>query len=847
MSDVGTPERWLEHAEGYRKALCEDTLPFWIPACVADNGGFGCFLDRAGRRYDQDKGVWHQGRFTWLLGTLARVLERREEWVALCDHGVRFLREHCIDPEDGRYWFHLDGENRPLRKRRYVFSEAFAAQAYAAHGALMGDERSRDDAWSTFERMTAFMTTPGALPAKSTGVRPLKAIGAPMIRIGVAQAMRALGEDPRLDAEVDRCIEEIERDFVDQGREVVFETVSPDGGFVDCVEGRTLNPGHAIEAAWFLLEEARHRGGDGPLVSLACRILDWSWVRGWDQQFGGLLYFVDVLGHPVQEYWHDMKFWWPHNETVLATLLAYAATGEREAVRRVARQGARLGAHALRRPRARRVVRLPAPGRPGVEHGEGQSLEGAVPPAAHAAVGLEGLFRARRRGPRRFLNVVWELRGRRGRYTRPATDRPNLACMSLLRPFLLVALSLPFVACADEGADAADESGAQVGQERTHTPEFDFAPGGPISDEQLAEFHVQFEVIYDGEPLGNVAFELWPEVAPRAVRRFLRHAAEGDYDGTPFHRVVREYIVQGGDPTGSGQTVSRYGVLPAEMTVDPAYNHGYGVITLIPSSSQQFYLCVAESARVWGLDEQEFSRLGKLSFGVTTLEQIANVPVGFGSTDTERATPIQELVLKHAHVVREPAPTGGPILRPTVDLQGEPEVVAVEQILVTFTDRATNPDLIRNRVEAEQRAQECFERIASGELSFEEALYEYTDDVIDREAPIPRRRMSNWGVLRLEGQRARLDANREMRLYQEELRQLLSELVISEDEFRRRQDLKLQELAERLRLTAIERREDMGDQHYARAAFALEVNQVGLVPYDPFGNARGWFLLRRVE
>ena len=319
---------WRALADRYRTDLCEDTLPFWLPACVAQNGGFGCFLDQQGRRYDRDKGVWHQGRFTWLLGTLAREVERRSEWVEACEHGVRFLREHCVDPSDGRYWFHLDGENRPLRKRRYVFSEAFAAQAFAAHGALTGDDRSAQEAFDTFERMTRYMTEPGLLPAKSTGVRPLKAIGPPMIRIGVAQALRALGDDPRLDAQIDRCVEEIERDFVHADRQVVFEVVSPDGAFVDCVEGRTLNPGHALEAAWFLFEEARHRGGDAPLVALACRILDWSWGRGWDPEHGGLLYFVDVLGHPVQEYWHDMKFWWTHNEAVLATLMAYAATGE---------------------------------------------------------------------------------------------------------------------------------------------------------------------------------------------------------------------------------------------------------------------------------------------------------------------------------------------------------------------------------------------------------------------------------------------------------------------------------------------------------------------------------------
>jgi N-acylglucosamine 2-epimerase len=94
-----------------------------------------------------------------------------------------------------------------------------------------------------------------------------------------------------------------------------------------------LNPGHAIEAAWFMLHEARCRGGDGRLVGLGTAILDWMWKRGWDEEYGGILYFRDVYGKPVQEYWHDMKFWWPQNEACIATLLAHHLTGDEKYAR----------------------------------------------------------------------------------------------------------------------------------------------------------------------------------------------------------------------------------------------------------------------------------------------------------------------------------------------------------------------------------------------------------------------------------------------------------------------------------------------------------------------------------
>jgi len=113
----------------------------------------------------------------------------------------------------------------------------------------------------------------------------------------------------------------------------VMETVAPDGSVIDHFDGRTLNPGHAIEAAWFVMREGKLRG-DRELVALGCRMLDWMWERGWDPDYGGVLYFVDLRGLPVQEYWHDMKFWWPQNETIIATLLAYQLTGEEKYARR---------------------------------------------------------------------------------------------------------------------------------------------------------------------------------------------------------------------------------------------------------------------------------------------------------------------------------------------------------------------------------------------------------------------------------------------------------------------------------------------------------------------------------
>ncbi|MDZ4698781.1 MAG: AGE family epimerase/isomerase [Rhodothermales bacterium] len=329
-----TPAHRHHLLETYRDGLLLDTVPFWIRHAVdREAGGFLIALDRDGSVLDTDKGIWPQGRFTWLLSTLYNTVERKTEWLDLAKHGVDFIRKHGFDT-DGRMFFQVTREGRPLRKRRYVFSEAFGAMALASYARASGDGRAAEEAVGLFETFIHYANTPGALPPKVyPETRQTKGIGIPMITINLAQTLRDTIDAPGCTAHIDRCIEEIRRDFMKPDRRVVLETVGPKGEFVDHFDGRTLNPGHAIEAAWFILHEARHRNNDPELTRVGLDILDWMWERGWDTEYGGILYFRDIDNRPVQEYWHDMKFWWPHNETIIATLLAYEMTGNEKYAR----------------------------------------------------------------------------------------------------------------------------------------------------------------------------------------------------------------------------------------------------------------------------------------------------------------------------------------------------------------------------------------------------------------------------------------------------------------------------------------------------------------------------------
>lgn len=312
----------------YRDQLLSDTIPFWFPRSVDEaHGGFLFMRDADGSLIDDDKAVWIQGRAVWTLSTLYNTVEKRQEWLDAARSGYEFLNRHCFDA-DGRMFFHVTREGKPLRKRRYFFSETFYVIAAAAYAKASGDDDAAARARAVFDLCINYANGTSKLEPKYTDVRPSKGIGVPMIMINTAQQVRENIGDPRCDDLIRNWIAEIERDFVKDDIACVMEQVAPDGQIIDHIDGRTLNPGHAIEGAWFILQEAMHLNQDPHLIRLGCRMIDYMWERGWDKEMGGLFYFRDVYGKPVQEYWQDMKFWWPHNETIIATLMAFLLTGK---------------------------------------------------------------------------------------------------------------------------------------------------------------------------------------------------------------------------------------------------------------------------------------------------------------------------------------------------------------------------------------------------------------------------------------------------------------------------------------------------------------------------------------
>jgi len=321
-------KRIKELKDFYYKELTEDVIPFWQNNSVDwEFGGFLDFLDREGKTLSTDKGGWVQGRAVWVFSTLYKEIEQKDEWLKIAENGVKFLRNHLRRAEDGRMYFEVTREGKPLVMRRYLFSEVFAAIGLAAYSEISGDVKALEEAKELYQMI---LSPPDNLEAKiDPETRQFRGHSMTMMLISLCQIMRQADPDnaQKYTDKIDNQIDELFTYFVKPDLKALLETVEPDGSMSEGPEGRCVNPGHAIETAWFILEEAEYRH-DQKLIERILPIIDWSLELGWDKEYGGLYSFIDIEGkQPAQIEW-DMKYWWPHCEAVYALLLAYNLTGE---------------------------------------------------------------------------------------------------------------------------------------------------------------------------------------------------------------------------------------------------------------------------------------------------------------------------------------------------------------------------------------------------------------------------------------------------------------------------------------------------------------------------------------
>lgn len=321
-------------AENYKQDLTQNIMPFWLKNGLdKEFGGIYTCLTRNGHLMDTTKSVWFQGRFAFICAFAYNNVEKRPEWLEAAKATLDFIEEHCFDT-DGRMFFEVAADGTPLRKRRYVFSESFAAIAMAEYALATGDAEYARKALDLFKRMRHFLRTPGILEPKYLPAVQAQGHSITMIMVNVASCIKKVISDSELDAQIEESVYALKNYFMHSEFKALLETVGPKGEFIDTINGRTINPGHCIETAWFLFDVAAGMGGNKELVDMALTIFDWSWDWGWDNQYGGIINFRDCKNLPCQDYSQDMKFWWPQTEAIIASLYAYKLTKDEKYLKR---------------------------------------------------------------------------------------------------------------------------------------------------------------------------------------------------------------------------------------------------------------------------------------------------------------------------------------------------------------------------------------------------------------------------------------------------------------------------------------------------------------------------------
>lgn len=317
-------------AEQYKAELLDKVLPFWLEKSQDKvHGGYYTCLDRAGNVYDRDKFIWLQGREIWMFAMLYNKIDKRPEWLECARQGAEFMKKYG---HDGNYnwYFSLTEDGRPLVEPYNIFSYTFATMAFGQLSLATGNPEYADIARKTFDNILSKVDNPkGKWNKAYPGTRNMKSFALPMILCNLALEIEPLLDKAFLQKTIDTCIHEVMEVFYRPELGLIVENVSTDGQLVDNFDGRQLNPGHAIEAMWFIMDLGV-RLNRRDLIDKAVKIALQEVEYGWDKEFGGIFYFMDRLGHPVQQLEWNQKLWWVHIETLITMLKGYQLTGSQE-------------------------------------------------------------------------------------------------------------------------------------------------------------------------------------------------------------------------------------------------------------------------------------------------------------------------------------------------------------------------------------------------------------------------------------------------------------------------------------------------------------------------------------
>lgn len=316
------------YAQFYKGNLLEDVIPFWEKYSLdREHGGYFTSLDRKGNVFDTDKFSWLQGRQIWQFSKLYNQVEQKENWLAVAENGIRFLKKYGRDASnDNSFYFSWTRTGKPLKHAYNIYSDCFAALGFYEYSKASGDEESRDIALHTYQRFIARLDSPKGKFEKTINNRPLSSFGLPMMTAYLTSEMGdAIGKEVAIPL-YEKCIDLILNQHRHPETGLIHEFIGKDGSFLDTYDGRLLNPGHGIEAMWFLMDIALKLDRESLInqtTDICLHLLD----HAWDKQYDGIYYFMDTKGVPPQQLEWNQKLWWVHLEALIALSKAYLHTG----------------------------------------------------------------------------------------------------------------------------------------------------------------------------------------------------------------------------------------------------------------------------------------------------------------------------------------------------------------------------------------------------------------------------------------------------------------------------------------------------------------------------------------
>lgn len=321
----------INYREAYYVNLKDSVIPFWLKYSPdRHNGGTYSCLDEDGTIYDTKKYLWLVGRSAWMFSRLYNTFEKNPEFLNIARLNIEFLDKYAED-EKGRYYFSLTEEGNPWFFQRKPYSAVFSMMAFLEYYLATGELHYKEKAIALFWRIKEWIEKPELLDRPvMTGVPGMSNLANVMVLAGMALELNAVEAGEEYIAVMKSALENSKKHISDEFgifmENVPFKSIE---NFEQWPEARIFNPGHSIEVVWFILHLLEILP-DTEMQEKALEVLENSLNFGWDDEYKGIYYFMDVRNKPTLQLESGMKLWWPHTEAIYAIICAYSLTKDKK-------------------------------------------------------------------------------------------------------------------------------------------------------------------------------------------------------------------------------------------------------------------------------------------------------------------------------------------------------------------------------------------------------------------------------------------------------------------------------------------------------------------------------------